>query len=436
MGVEIDLVIAIASARKASQLYPPSHPEHQGALQALVDAVETATAAGPFTLNIHQGRLYNQSSVLPEDTPGVHAIAEAFESRKIESMTMHPGFSEKDGTGLVEVLSLRPTPTLDIEHELEARGATGITIALLADTDEEREERDRIREQDRALYHRLISVLRALSAQVAHGGDTDLSKAESMVGSIMGRLLEDQSAVLGLATMRGHSEADLFHSINVMIYALALGATLGLPEEGLSSLGVCALMHDVGKAAFDHSDPSQAEAMRLMHPRVGADILSRIPEEDPAPMLVAYEHHMHVDGAGYPERDADYVPHPFSRMVAIANRYANLTAPLNGDALTPDRAIIQLLREAGSLFDPLFARLFAKAMGVFPVGCMVRLSDQSVGVVAKTGAEILTPTVRMVYDARGLAIDEPEDLDLTGTSLSIIEVVDPEKLAVTVADHL
>lgn len=437
MGAELDLVVALAGARKATQLYPPQHPEHAGALEALVGAADRATQAGPFTLNVHQGRLYNQSAVLAEDTPGVHTIAEAFESRKIESMTLHPGFSAVDGTGLVEVLSLRPSPNLDVEAELESRGVTGVTIALLADDDDEREERDRIREQDRAHYRRLVAVLRTLSAQVAQGSDADLSNAENMVATIMGRLLEDQSAVLGLATMRGQNETDLFHSVNTMIYALALGAALGLPEEGLSSLGISALMHDVGKTAFDRGDLAQHEAMRMLHPKVGADILSRLPEEDPAPLLVAYEHHMHVDGGGYPERDADYVAHPFSRMVAIANRYANLTAPVTGeDSLTPDRALVQLLREAGSLHDPLFARLFAKAMGVFPVGCLVRLTDQSVGVVARTGDEVLKPVVRVVYDARGLGVEDPVDLDLAASDLSIVEVVHPESLDADVSEHL
>ncbi len=437
MSQALDVTIALASARKAGQLYPPTHPEHVKAIETLVTAVTDATAAGAMTLNVHQGRLYHQSTVLPEDTPSVHAIEEAFEVRRIESMTLHPEFGDSDAEGLVEVLSLRPSPSFDVDGELASRGVTAVSIALLADDDEEREERDRLHEQDRALYHRLLGVLRALSNQVAQGGEPNLAQAEGMVGNIMGRLLEDQSAVVGLATLRGHSEADLFHSINVMIYALTLGATLGLPEEGLSSLGLCALMHDVGKAAFDHSDPSQIDVMRILHPRIGADILSHLPAEDPAPMLVAYEHHMQMDGGGYPERASDYVSHPFSRMVAIANRYANLTNPVSDvEALTPDKAVIHILREAGSILDPLFARLFAKAMGVFPVGCMVRLSDMSVGVVSRGGEDALTPVVRLVYDSGGLEIPEPTDLDLADTGVSILEVVDPESLNTEVADHL
>lgn len=436
MSSPVDVVAALAAGRKASQLYPQTHPEFQGAISTLVRTVDDLTAAGSLTINVHQGRLYHDSAVISMDTPGVRAIEEAFEARKIESLTMHAGFGPTDAIGIVEVLGLRPSPSLDVEAELAARSVTAVAVAFLAD-DEEKEERDRQREQDRALYQRLVAVMRTLSAQLSSGSTTDLGNAEGLVGQIMGRILEDQSAVVGMATARGHSEADLFHSINVMIYALTLGATLGLPEEGLSSLGVSALLHDVGKAAFDHSDPSQVPAMRAMHSKVGADILSALPDEDPAPMLVAYEHHMHVDGGGYPERAPDYVSHPFSRMVAIANRYTNLTSPVDGsEPLTPDKAIVQLLREAGTVLDPLFARLFAKAMGVFPVGCLVRLSDQSVGVVSRSGSDSLTPVVRVIYDTGGLEIEEPEDVELAAASLSIVEVVDPSQLRLTVAEHL
>lgn len=429
----------LATGRKAAQLYPQQHPAFVEAIDALVSAVVVATAEGPLQLNLHQGRLYNQSVVLSEDAPGVAAIAEAFEVRKIESMTFHPGFSREEAIGLVEVLGLRPSASLDIESEFSARSVLNVSLAFLAEEDnEDKQERDRLREQDRALYNRLVSVLRTLSSQVAQGGASDLGSAGTVVGNVMRRLLDDQSAVLGLATMRGQTESNLFHSINVMIYSLALGHTLGLPEQGLASLGLSALMHDIGKAAFKANDPAQAEPMARMHPSIGADILSRLPDEDRAPMLVAYEHHMYVDGSGPPERSADYIPHPYSRMVSIADRYANLTNPGSPGAplLTPDKAIVTLLREAGTYFDPMFTRLFAKAMGVFPIGCLVRLSDQSVGVVCRAGDKELAPIVRVVYDAHGLAIDEPHELDLGMSELNVVEVVGSDALNVEVSDHL
>lgn len=438
MSNAVRFVTNLAAGRKATQLYPQQHPAFVQAIDDLVDAANAATLGGVFTLNLHQGRLYEGSVVLPDDTPGVQTVEEAFEVRKIESLSLHPGFSRTDAVGLVEVLGIRPSPALDVEAELARRGVDAVKLAFLADeSDEDRAERDRVREQDRALYRRVVTALRAMTAEISTGRATDLTKTSTMVAGIMGRLVDDPAAVLALATMRSRNEADLFHSVNVMIYALVLGAELGLPEQGLASLGTSALMHDIGKSAFEHGDPSQAEVMRAMHPRVGADILSDLSAEDPAPMLVAYEHHMNVNGGGFPDRDASYVAHPFSRMVAISDRYTNLTAPSDGsEALTPDRAILQVLREAGSALDPMFARLFAKAMGVFPVGCLVRISDQSVGVVARPGSSALCPVVRVAYGPDGLQLDESYEVDLGSDGRTIVEVVDPECMNTAVADHL
>lgn len=440
MSIAVDVINGLATGRKASQLYPPQHPAFGEAMDVLTSAVARATSDGPFQVNLHKGRLYNESVVIPDDSPSVVSMQEAFESRRIESMTIQPGLARDEAVALVEVLSLRPSPTLDVAVELDLRSVTGVTIALLADEDEEeRAERERRREQDRAMYNRLVGIIRAMSARISERGPADLGQASEVVGTIMRRLLDDQSAVLGLATIRGQSETTLFHSINVMIYSLTLGAALGLPEEGLTSLGLSALTHDVGKAVFDPNDPAQAKTMQYMHPTVGADILSRLPGDDKAPMLVAYEHHMRADGGGWPERPADYIAHPYSRMVAIGNRYADLVdAGPDADSLTPDLAIMQVLSESGTNLDPLFARLFAKAMGVFPVGCIVRLSDMRVGVVSRTGEESLMPTVRVLYDEGGIKLDDPEEIDLgsDGGGLRIVEVVDPTSLAIEVSEEL
>lgn len=437
-GDGIRIVTALAQARKATQLYPPSHPSFGAAIGDLVTTARGATAGGPFTLNLHQGHLYHESTVLPDDLPGVQAMAEAFEARKIESMSLHPGFGETDALGLTETLGLKPGAALDVEKELASRGVSNVSLAFLSGEDDEcREERDRQRQQDRAMYGQLISALRTVQARMSAGGALDVGTAGSVVSGIAGRLDEDQSAILALAAMRSTTEADLFHATNVMIYTLTLGSALGLPEEGLTSLGISAVLHDIGKSAFDASDASQAQAIKVLHPSVGAQILGRLPDEDKAPMLVAYEHHMGMDGSGYPDRLADYVPHPFSRMVAIADRYENLSKPdAYGVALTPDRAVAQILRESRGPLDPLFARLFAKALGVFPVGCLVRVSDMRVGVVSGAGTDALSPKVKILYSADGLDVEDPPELRLDEEGLAIIEVIDPGALAVEISERL
>ena len=436
--IALEMIGALSAARKVTHLYPPAHPKYREAVVDLVGAVQECIVEGPFTLNVHLGRLYRDSRILPSDAPGAHAMAEALEAHRVESITFEADASEHDAVTLVEVLAMRPSAALEVAAELARRGASAITIAEFIDEDAaDAEERDRLREQDRALYKRLLSVLRTLTAKIQETGEPNVGDAGAIVEGILARLMDDSAAVLGLATMNSQNESNLFHSINTMIYALILGNELGIPEEGLSSLGVAALLHDIGKVAFDMSDPIQAEQARYLHPKIGADILSRLPEQDRTPLLVAYEHHMAPNGAGFPDREDGYVTHPYSRMVAIADRYDRLTTTKpEGFSLTPDQAVIQLLRDTSSLLDQTLTRLFVKSLGVFPVGCIVRLSDHSVGVVCASGTDTLHPRVRLMYDAEGIAMDAERELETAEAEVGIVEIVSPDSLAVTVSDHL
>jgi putative nucleotidyltransferase with HDIG domain len=432
-----ELVTALSGARRAVQLYPPSHPAFQEAIGTLIGAVQDETGAGPLVLNVHQGRLYHESLVLSEDIPGADAVAESFETRHIESMTFAPGFSRGDAVGLVEVLSLRPRPDLDPESELSSRGVASVTLALLADEDaEEREERDRQRSRDRAVYNRLVSALRVVVRRMEEGGGLDIRETTSVMSTVLERMTADPAAVLALATIGG-DDPRLYHALNTMIYAAALGNRMGLPPEGMESLALSALLHDIGKTSFELGDPSQHDAMVRMHSETGAEILQRLALEDPAPMLVAYEHHMYADGSGYPSRSPDYVPHPFSRIITIADRYENLCGGSSAAAaVTPDKGIVRILREAGSLLDPFLARLFASALGVFPVGSLVRLADHSVGVVVRPGADAFAPVVRLSFDPDGNELPHRPDVDLSESEVRIVEVVAPESLNTKVADRI
>lgn len=439
MSRALDVVAAVSGARRAVQLYPPAHPSFVQAIGATVAAVSACAASeGGFVLNVHEGRLYDGSSVLASDAPALSALASSLERHRIESLTFDVSFGETDAIALAEVLNMRPSSDLSVADELAQRGSTAIMVGVLEDEDHtSKEERDRKREQDRAMYRQLLSTLRTVNEQVNRGASPNLGQASSMVENIMARLVEDDSAVLGMALMHAPDESALFHSVNVMIYTLTIGLTLGLPDEGLLSLGMAALLHDVGKSAFDMKDPNQSLVAQMMHPQTGAEILSRLPDEDRAPMLVAYEHHMGANQTGYPERPEDYFTHPYSRIVGIADWYENLTKQsAERDPLTPDRAVMALLSETRQNLDPFLVRLFVKALGVFPIGCVVRLSDSSVGVVNASSDDVLSPRVRILFDDRGLELEDPIDLDLSQDERTIVEVLDPEALELAVADKV
>lgn len=430
----VEIINALAASRRAVQLYPPEHPTHREAVDDLVAAVRETVDVRPLALNLRNGRLHEGSEVIAAHSPTTRALAETLETHRIESLTFHVGFGRTDATGLSEVLGLRPTPELQVQAELDARGVRAVTVSELEDlSSAEAEERDRRREADRALYRQSLAWLKEATAALVEDTPIDEFVALRTIGALIERTAEDPYAMLALASMTGHGERLRFHAVSVMLHSIVLGARLGLSDKELLSLGIAGLLHDVGKSLLPEGDPAFYES----HPIAGAQALGALPDDESAAMLVALEHHMGAGGAGFPDRPGDYPVHPYSRIVAVADRYDNLLRPGEGEPMRPDEAAAQLVREATSgPLDPVFTPLFVELIGVIPVSAIVRLSDFSIGMVREPGEDPFRPHLRLIIGADGAELKPSLSLHLAEDERAIVEVIPESLLGMRPSDYL
>lgn len=430
----LDIVNALAASRRAVQLYPPEHPTHREAVDGLIATVHSTVDVRPLVLNVLNGRLHEGSEVVSEVSPTVRTLAASLEARRVESLTFHVGFGRVDATGLSEALSLRPTPELQVQAELEQRGVHAVTVSELEDRSSAvTEERDRQREADRALYRQTLAGLKDIISALAEDSPVDPMVVLRTVAALIQRTADSPSAMLALASMTGHGERLRFHSVSVMLHSIILGARLGLSDKQLLSLGLAALLHDAGLFVPPGGETGSYQA----HSLAGAQALGALPDAECSAMLVALEHHMGVDGTGFPNRPAEYPVHPYSRIVAVADRYDNLVRPEQGASLPPDEAAAHMLREAsGGSLDPVLTRVFVQIVGVLPVTSVVRLSDFSIGIVRETGEDPLRPRVRVVLDHDGIEIKPGIDVDLTEDQRTIVEVIPEALLGMRPSDYL
>jgi len=195
------------------------------------------------------------------------------------------------------------------------------------------------------------------------------------------------------------------HLLAVCSLALVLGRRLGLPESARSDLGVTALLHDVGYARH---------ASFARHAAVGAQTLLRqrgFHEAKVRRIRAVLDHHRPCAG---PEGAAP--PSLSARILRIADDYDVLTASRAGLAgVPPPTAQGAMWAARGGTYDPDLMALFVQAMGLYPPGSLLELSDRRWVVVVSGGRDaerFSWPRVRVVRDEDGAPVDALQDLDL------------------------
>jgi hypothetical protein len=156
------------------------------------------------------------------------------------------------------------------------------------------------------------------------------------------------------------------HSVRVAQHSLDIAKLLGIgDEEELMTIYRGALMHDVGKIGVpdaillkpDKLTEEEWEFMRR-HPALGYRILAQVPYLRPAAKIVL-AHHERWDGFGYPRGlRGEEIPLG-ARIFAVCDTYdAIISDRPYRRGQSPDAALAEILRCAGSQFDPQVVEAF------------------------------------------------------------------------------
>ncbi len=140
----------------------------------------------------------------------------------------------------------------------------------------------------------------------------------------------DSDVINSLLAVSTTDYSTIMHSINVMTFALGFGVSLNFPKPELKTLGLAALLHDVGKTKVD---PEILTAPRKLtreefeqmksHSMTGHNILKACNFNFKEIPVSALEHHEKLDGSGYPNGSGNISN--ISLIIGIIDCYEALT---------------------------------------------------------------------------------------------------------------
>jgi putative nucleotidyltransferase with HDIG domain len=263
------------------------------------------------------------------------------------------------------------------------------------------------------------------------------------IEALQGLAFEHPRTALSLAMLGDEPDYSGTHATNVAVLALLYGRQLGLASEELARFGLGALLHDIGEmrtpaAIRQNPGALTVEELRLveLHPELGAEILQGMPRIHPDTRAIVLQHHVRIDGTGYPALPSGTELHPLAEAVGILECYEALTSnrPYQRPH-SPSEAIALLKEMAGRSYSRGLVQRVVEMLGPFPVGEALRLASGEIAVAVGSGSgDGQDLVLRIVVDRSGNRPSPPIRLALRpGDARLVVAPVDPLTKGIDVA---
>ncbi|MCB1668878.1 MAG: HD-GYP domain-containing protein [Porticoccaceae bacterium] len=256
--------------------------------------------------------------------------------------------------------------------------------------------------------------------QARLGNALDTGSAKQVVNGCVESILRNPNALMWMAKIKHADDYTLEHCLNVCVLAISFGRHLRMDETRLERLGLCGLMHDVGKMQVPDAilnkpaELTDAEFKVMQsHTTRGRDLLLK--EKDALAYTVdaAMNHHERIDGKGYPRGLFANELSDYARIVSIVDAFDAMTSErCYSKAKSTLDALKEIYRGRGAHFDDDLALEFIQLIGPYPPGTIVELKNGYIGIVLSSKVKKRhMPFVKIVLDQQKQP-QEPEVVDL------------------------
>jgi putative nucleotidyltransferase with HDIG domain len=273
----------------------------------------------------------------------------------------------------------------------------------------------------RRLYNDAVSIAASVHDSAQTEGKPDIPMARTMIDGLAQAVAQNRTALLALTTLKNYDNYTFTHMVNVSVLTMGQARGLGIDGALLREFGLAALMHDIGKVRtpidiLNKPDKLTDAEFVIMkrHTVDGAEILRQTPEVPTLAPVVAFEHHLRLDGSGYPAGVSRTSLNVGTMLCSLADVYDAMRSQRRYQQSFPTERILEVLkRNDGQQFDQHLVRRFVQLIGIYPVGTLVRLDTGEVGVVQQVYApDPYRPHVRVLIGRDGGRLELPYDINL------------------------
>lgn len=300
----------------------------------------------------------------------------------------------------------------------------------------------------KSLYSQAKNLQKRAFKEIQEGKQLDISAFKEMSEGLIDSVFRNPGALTILTRIREKDEYLLEHSLNVSILLGVFARHLKLEEKFVSEIVLGGLIHDIGKLRVPPEvlhkpgklSPEEFEHIKghVMH---GRDIIRESKVELPERSLqIMLHHHETLNNTGYPHKLGARDISKFGRMASIVDIFDALTAErVYKKAMLPTAALSIIRSMAPDKLDKDMVDGFIRCVHVYPLGTLVRLKSDRLGLVFKLNESAVTkPVVKLIYHAKYKRHIEVEYLNLAHPTANdaIVCAEKPQVFGLDIRDYL
>lgn len=371
MSDPIRFLTALGQALSATNLYGPGHPARERALDQAweqLDALQKLDPAPTFSF-LEEEVLYRQQALRDFKAwdwakrlakAGVQRVEFDAEVSRDDLAEFLGDVQKRVSSGEIDTSEARQLRRPSIRFGMVSiRGASADVAVEVAESmsvpytlDDE------------------IETVGWIHGEVQESDSLPLAEANAVIRSLSLAMHSQSRMMMPLLALKNYDQYTTTHATNVSVLSMALAEYIGLAPKDVREFGIAGLLHDLGKIRVPKEilikpgalTESELAALRR-HPIDGARLIIAREQKLDLAATVAYEHHIMINGHGYPRFRYARETHFASKLVHVCDVFDALcTARPYREAWASEMALAYIEERAGVDFDSGLAEGFTGMM--------------------------------------------------------------------------
>ncbi|TQV71586.1 DUF3391 domain-containing protein [Aliikangiella marina] len=271
----------------------------------------------------------------------------------------------------------------------------------------------------KAVYDEAAITLSDIIKRRAEINKGDMQALKAVSVKMVRSALNNPDALNWVAKINSSYKSLFQYALSTTITGVIFARHLGLEQRKIEFLTLSLLLRTIGLSKLKKSElvkysPDNISDNYKRHLFMTLNKVATF-KSLPSSVYNTLENHCeNADGSGFPGKKSGHKIPMLSQIVRLVVYYDELVNPLvAARAISASKAISKVNAKVGCYFEAGLVEKFVQAVGIYPTGSFVELSDSSIGMVMEQNpAKRLRTNLAILKNAQGVNLDEPIIVDL------------------------